>query len=71
MNPLTNPPSPTVARKAPSQSVGPASLLRLSGIFQTEIAITAAAKRKIDEKYPAPGGMLNQPSAENRPNRRR
>src|SRR5579872_931192 len=43
MNPATRPPNPTVARKAPTRSMRPATALRLSGIRHNEIMITAAA----------------------------
>src|SRR4029077_9859867 len=47
MNPLTKPPSPTVARNAPNQSIRAAIALRLSGIRQTEMAIAAAASGRL------------------------
>src|SRR5260370_24515716 len=47
MNPTINPPTPAVATSAPSQSMRPAVALRLSGIRQTEIAITAAARGRL------------------------
>ena len=43
MNPATKPPNPTVARSAPDQSTRPALAMRLSGICQSEMAITAGA----------------------------
>src|SRR6266481_6559155 len=43
MKPLTKPPSPRVANSAPHQSIRLAMALRLSGIRQTEIAVTTAA----------------------------
>src|SRR5260370_35583019 len=43
MNHRTPPPNPTVAARAPSQSTCLAVALRLSGIWRSEIAITAAA----------------------------
>src|SRR5580693_4224881 len=46
-NPVTTPPSPAVARIAPSQSKRFTLALRLSGIRQTEIATTAAAIGKL------------------------
>src|SRR5438105_14962321 len=42
-SPYTKPPSATVAHSAPNQSIRAALLLRLSGIRQSEIAITATA----------------------------
>src|ERR1700687_6040401 len=47
MNPTIKPPSPTVAISAPNQSMRPVVALRLSGIRQTEIAITAAARGRL------------------------
>ncbi len=41
--PLTNPPSPSVAKSAPIQSMRPAVARRFSGILQSDIVITAAA----------------------------
>src|SRR5258706_5777056 len=46
-NPLTKPPKPTVARIAPTQSMLLVLALRLSGIRQIEIAITAAASWRL------------------------
>src|SRR5713226_7087763 len=47
MNPTIKPPSPAVAISAPNQSMRPAVALRLSGIRQTEIAITATARGRL------------------------
>src|SRR5258708_34478741 len=47
MKPFTIPPSPRVASNAPSQSTRSAVALRLSGIRQREIAITAAARGRL------------------------
>src|SRR5260370_20107612 len=47
MNPTIKPPSPAVAMNAPNQSMRPAPALRLSGIRQTEMAITAAASGRL------------------------
>ena len=43
MNPLTRPPKPSVTIVAPNQSTRATVSLRLSGIRQSEMAITAAA----------------------------
>ena len=50
MKPLTKPPNPRAAKKAPVQSTRPPTELRLSGICHAEIIITAAARGRLIKK---------------------
>src|SRR5260370_700696 len=62
INPTIKPPSPAVATSAPNQSMRPAPALRLSGIRQTEMAITAAASgRLIKNTHRQEACSTNQP----------
>ena len=47
MNPTTTPPSPRVASSAPDQSIRLALAMRLSGIRQSEMVITANASGRL------------------------
>src|ERR1700732_4099029 len=47
MSPLTTPPSPRVTTSAPGQSTWPPTEVRLSGIYQSEIVMTAAARGRL------------------------
>ena len=47
MKPVTKPPRPKVTSRAPNQSMWPEVELRVSGMCQAEMAITAAASGRL------------------------
>src|ERR1051325_6327051 len=66
------PTSPPATKLTPIQSTLRAERgLRLSGTYQNVTARTISARGILNEKYPPPGPVLDQKTAEDRPHRGR